>query len=120
VSALIELYDAFNVIHGRYPEGEDIVFQDSWAVPIHRTVVNSKLAEHMKEYGLSDGRFLTHSLRRGGVCALLMAGMSKDDVMHFGRWKSQSGFENYVSVIYETLAEFAHLVYKRLGTFDVR
>ena len=120
VSALIELYDAFNVIHGRYPEGEDIVFQDSWAVPIHRTLVNSRLTEHMKEYGLTDGRFLTHSLRRGGVCALLMAGMSKDDVMHFGRWKSQSGFENYVSVIYETLAEFAHLVYKRVGTFDVR
>ena len=78
------------------------------------------LTEHMKEHGLTDGRFLTHSLRRGGVCALLMAGMSKDDVMHFGRWKSQSGFENYVSVIYETLAEFAHLVYKRVGTFDVR
>ena len=53
----------------------------------------------MEEHGLADGRFLTHSLRRGGVCALLMAGMSKEDVMHFERWKSQSGFEKYVSVI---------------------
>jgi hypothetical protein len=120
VSTLVELYEAFEVIHGRYPEGDDIVFQDTWSVPITRATVSSVLTEHMEESGLADGRFLTHSLRRGGVCAQLMAGMSKEDVMHFGRWKSQSGFENYVSVIYETLAEFARLVYKCVGTFDVR
>ena len=49
-----------------------------------------------KALGYGEDTFRTHSCRRGGASALALKGISLQDIMHFGRWASESSCRVYV------------------------
>ena len=86
--------------------------------------MNKILMEHLVESGIAPevaaGKLASHSLRRGGACAYLAAGCDRYDVMRFGRWKSEAGFDYYVSLFEDQIARFQETAYNKVCEFEIR
>ena len=101
VSALKKLYLHICQSEGKAPAEDRIVFLEDNGQPLSRAKVNSTLQENLEFFGLSSelsGRFASHSLRRGGACAYIAAGMDPLVVKKIGRWLGDKWHETYVNL----------------------
>ena len=65
--------------------------------PFDRKWVLSKLSQTLLLAGINPKGYSGHSFRRGAANSALKAGISKEDIMQMGRWKSDS-INRYFSI----------------------
>ena len=87
-----------------------------------RDQLNEELRKHLKTSGIEVGAgiLLSHSLRRGGTCAYLAAGVPKEQVQYFGRWHSEGGFETYTSFWSHVISSFQAKAFTQVCDFEIR
>ena len=87
-----------------------------------REQLNEELRKHLKASGIEvdAGILLSHSLRRGGTCAYLAAGVPRDQVQYFGRWHSEGGFETYTSFWSHVISGFQAKAFTQVCDFEIR
>lgn len=67
------------------------VFRKNCYAPLGYRAYAKRLTQCVKEAGLStEGRYTSHSLRRGGATALSMLGVPLHEIQRIGDWKSLS------------------------------
>ena len=95
VEALARIQERFPE---RFGDGEEAMlplFRLSDGSPVLRSMVQDLIQQAAVAVGLPPARYATHSLRIGGACALLHAGMSVELIQRWGRWASQA-FQAYL------------------------
>ena len=101
VTALKKLYLHICRAEGKPPAADRIVFLEDSGQPLSRAQVNSTLQENLEFFGLKSdlaSHFASHSLRRGGACAYIAAGMDPAVVKKIGRWLGDKWHETYVNL----------------------
>jgi len=83
VSALRTLFE-------RYPRPRTAPLFSRLIGPFNRKWVLSKLRQALLFAGINPAGFSGHSFRRGAANSALKAGISREDIMKMGRWKSDS------------------------------
>jgi hypothetical protein len=65
----------------------DLVFRTANGAGLSYDIIGSMVQTVMKD---KEGRFLSHSLRITGACALMAAGLTATEIQIMGDWKSQT------------------------------
>ena len=81
---------ALRTLVERYPRPTTAPLFSRLIGPFDRKWVLSKLKQALLFAGINPAGFSGHSFRRGAANSALKAGISREDIMKMGRWKSHS------------------------------
>ena len=97
---------ALRTLVERYPQPATAPLFSRLIGPFDRKWVLSKLRQALLFAGINPGGFSGHSFRRGAANSALKAGISREDIMKMGRWKSDS-IDRYFSLTTENRLLFS-------------
>lgn len=63
--------------------------------PLTSSLLVNRLRKILRDLGLPDKEFATHSFRRGGASFMLQSGVSSEDIRIIGDWKSNA-YTDYI------------------------
>ena len=94
------------------PDGTPLVSVPYWLQPdgrpITRTRLQNFLQAHMKRMGTPEQLYKSHSLRKGGVTAMLHAGVPLPQIQLMARWVSPNMAQLYAALTAEKRAHCAY------------
>ena len=86
------LISAYLQVHSKYLNDDEqfFIFRDS--TPVSTKDARDVLRKTIRDMGLDDWKYSMHSLHIGQTSDLIKFGYSIEEVMHMGRWKSNTVF----------------------------